>query len=65
MCAPIRPIFTYRNTFTHARLSPQLYAGDYADLLKHTVQSLIIESLKEKDKPFSLSTPTQGPGVIS
>lgn len=28
------------------------HAGNHADVLKHTVQSLIIESLKEKDKPF-------------
>ena len=26
--------------------------ANHADVLKHTVQSLIIESLKEKDKPF-------------
>ena len=28
------------------------HAGNHADVLKHTVQSLIIESLKEKEKPF-------------
>ena len=48
-------MLSYRHSF---------HAGNHADVLKHTVQSLIIESLKEKDKPF-LSTPTQGPGVIS
>ncbi len=30
----------------------RFHAGNHADVLKHTVQSLIIESLKEKDKPF-------------
>ena len=48
-------MLSYRHSF---------HAGNHADVLKHTVQSLIIESLKEKDKP-SISTPTQGPGVIS
>ncbi|MCP1064883.1 23S rRNA (adenine(2030)-N(6))-methyltransferase RlmJ [Serratia symbiotica] len=28
------------------------HAGNHADVLKHSVQSLIIESLKEKEKPF-------------
>lgn len=28
------------------------HAGNHADVLKHTVQSLIISALKEKDKPF-------------
>ena len=28
------------------------HAGNHADVLKHTVQSLIITALKEKDKPF-------------
>uniref|UniRef100_UPI00398C514D 23S rRNA (adenine(2030)-N(6))-methyltransferase RlmJ n=1 Tax=Salmonella enterica TaxID=28901 RepID=UPI00398C514D len=27
-------------------------AGNHADVLKHTVQSLIIASLKQKEKPF-------------
>lgn len=49
-------MLSYRHSF---------HAGNHADVLKHTVQSLIIESLKEKDKPFLYSTPTQGPGVIS
>ena len=31
---------------------PSFHAGNHADVLKHTVQSLIIESLKEKEKPF-------------
>lgn len=48
-------MLSYRHSF---------HAGNHADVLKHTVQSLIIESLKEKDKPFHLDT-TQGPGVIS
>lgn len=36
-------MLSYRHSF---------HAGNYADVLKHTVQSLIIESLKEKEKPF-------------
>lgn len=36
-------MLSYRHSF---------HAGNHADVLKHTVQSLIIESLKDKDKPF-------------
>ena len=36
-------MLSYRHSF---------HAGSHADVLKHTVQSLIIESLKEKEKPF-------------
>ncbi|RUT64701.1 23S rRNA (adenine(2030)-N(6))-methyltransferase RlmJ (plasmid) [Morganella morganii] len=36
-------MLSYRHSF---------HAGNHTDVLKHTVQSLIIESLKEKDKPF-------------
>ncbi|HHZ6970571.1 TPA: 23S rRNA (adenine(2030)-N(6))-methyltransferase RlmJ [Morganella morganii] len=36
-------MLSYRHSF---------HAGNHADVLKHTIQSLIIESLKEKDKPF-------------
>ena len=36
-------MLSYRHSF---------HAGNHADVLKHTVQSLISESLKEKDKPF-------------
>lgn len=36
-------MLSYRHSF---------HAGNHADVLKHTVQSLIIESLKEKEKPF-------------
>lgn len=36
-------MLSYRHSF---------HAGNHADVLKHTVQSLIIESLKEKDNPF-------------
>ena len=36
-------MLSYRHSF---------HAGNHADVLKHTVESLIIESLKEKDKPF-------------
>ncbi|WP_294901341.1 23S rRNA (adenine(2030)-N(6))-methyltransferase RlmJ [Tatumella sp. UBA2305] len=36
-------MLSYRHSF---------HAGNHADVLKHTVQSLIIQSLQEKDKPF-------------
>jgi 23S rRNA (adenine2030-N6)-methyltransferase len=36
-------MLSYRHSF---------HAGNHADVLKHTVQSLIIGSLKEKEKPF-------------
>lgn len=36
-------MLSYRHSF---------HAGNHADVLKHTVQSLIIESLQEKEKPF-------------
>jgi len=36
-------MLSYRHSF---------HAGNHADVLKHVVQTLIIESLKEKDKPF-------------
>ncbi|MDX7992752.1 23S rRNA (adenine(2030)-N(6))-methyltransferase RlmJ [Xenorhabdus littoralis] len=36
-------MLSYRHSF---------HAGNHADVLKHTVQSLIIESLKTKEKPF-------------
>lgn len=36
-------MLSYRHSF---------HAGNHADVVKHTVQSLIIESLKEKEKPF-------------
>ncbi|MBI6550200.1 23S rRNA (adenine(2030)-N(6))-methyltransferase RlmJ [Xenorhabdus lircayensis] len=36
-------MLSYRHSF---------HAGNHADVLKHTVQSLIIESLKEKEKSF-------------
>lgn len=36
-------MLSYRHSF---------HAGNHADVLKHTVQTLIIESLKEKEKPF-------------
>lgn len=41
------------------------HAGNHADVLKHTVQSLIIESLKEKEKPFLYLTPMLAQAVIS
>ncbi|SFN41322.1 23S rRNA (adenine2030-N6)-methyltransferase [Izhakiella capsodis] len=36
-------MLSYRHSF---------HVGNHADVLKHTVQSLIIEGLKEKEKPF-------------
>ena len=36
-------MLSYRHSF---------HAGNHADVLKHTVQSLIIESLKEKENRF-------------
>ncbi|WP_016257671.1 23S rRNA (adenine(2030)-N(6))-methyltransferase RlmJ, partial [Yersinia pestis] len=36
-------MLSYRHSF---------HAGNHADVLKHTVQSLIIEAMKEKEKPF-------------
>ncbi|CBJ83224.1 conserved hypothetical protein [Xenorhabdus bovienii str. Jollieti] len=36
-------MLSYRHSF---------HAGNHADVLKHTVQSLIIESMKGKEKPF-------------
>jgi len=39
----LQAMLSYRHSF---------HAGNHADVLKHTVQSLIVESLKEKEKPF-------------
>ena len=36
-------MLSYRHSF---------HAGNHADVLKHIVQTLIIESLKDKEKPF-------------
>ncbi|MDI3326007.1 23S rRNA (adenine(2030)-N(6))-methyltransferase RlmJ [Pontibacterium granulatum] len=36
-------MLSYRHSF---------HAGNHADVLKHTVQTLILEALKEKEKPF-------------
>lgn len=36
-------MLSYRHSF---------HAGNHADVLKHTVQALIIDALKQKDKPF-------------
>lgn len=41
------------------------HAGNHADVLKHTVQSLIIESLKEKENRFSIWIPMLAQAVIS
>ncbi len=49
-------MLSYRHSF---------HAGNHADVLKHTVQSLIIESLKEKENRFSIWTRTRARGVIS
>lgn len=40
----INPLMlSYRHSF---------HAGNHADVLKHTVQTLILDAMKEKDKPF-------------
>jgi 23S rRNA (adenine2030-N6)-methyltransferase len=39
----IKSMLSYRHSF---------HAGNFADVLKHLTQSLIIESLKQKNKPF-------------
>ncbi len=49
-------MLSYRHSF---------HAGNHADVLKHTVQSLIIESLKEKEKPFLYRTLTPARAAIS
>ena len=36
-------MLSYRHSF---------HAGNHADVVKHIVQSLILDSLKQKDKPF-------------
>ncbi len=41
------------------------HAGNHADVLKHTVQSPIIESLKRERKPFLLSGHARGRGALS
>ena len=46
-------MLSYRHSF---------HAGNHADVLKHTVQSLIIESLKEKEKPFLYMDTHSGAG---
>ena len=49
-CAKSRLISGISNAMLSYRHS--FHAGNHADVLKHTVQSLIIEALKEKEKPF-------------
>ncbi|WP_227519160.1 hypothetical protein [Klebsiella pneumoniae] len=49
-------MLSYRHSF---------HAGNHADVLKHTVQSLIIESLKEKENRFSTWTLTPARAAIS
>lgn len=49
-------MLSYRHSF---------HAGNHADVLKHTVQSLIIESLKEKEKPFLYLDTHAGAAAIS
>lgn len=48
----IGPTFTTRTHSSMLSYRHSFHAGNHADVLKHTVQSLIIESLKEKEKPF-------------
>lgn len=38
------------------------HAGNHADVIKHTVQTLIIESLKQKEKPFVYHDTHSGAG---
>ena len=47
-------MFSYRHAF---------HAGNHADVLKHTVQALIIESLKKKEKPFIVLDTHAGGGL--
>lgn len=49
-------MLSYRHSF---------HAGNHADVLKHTVQSLIIESLKRKKNRFSTWTLTPARAAIS
>ncbi|WP_028114747.1 23S rRNA (adenine(2030)-N(6))-methyltransferase RlmJ [Ferrimonas kyonanensis] len=46
-------MLSYRHSF---------HAGNHADVLKHTVQALILESLKRKDKPFVVHDTHSGAG---
>ncbi|RXJ73002.1 23S rRNA (adenine(2030)-N(6))-methyltransferase RlmJ [Veronia nyctiphanis] len=46
-------MLSYRHSF---------HAGNHADVLKHIVQSLIIEALKEKEKPFVYHDTHSGAG---
>ncbi|WP_298444508.1 23S rRNA (adenine(2030)-N(6))-methyltransferase RlmJ [uncultured Ferrimonas sp.] len=46
-------MLSYRHSF---------HAGNHADVLKHTVQALIIEALKGKDKPFVYHDSHSGAG---
>ena len=53
--APQRPnMLSYRHAF---------HAGNHADVLKHAVQALIIESLKKKEKPFIVLDTHAGGGL--
>lgn len=49
-------MLSYRHSF---------HAGNHADVLKHTVQSLIIESLKEKRSRSCTWIPTPAQVAIS
>ncbi|MFC0180677.1 23S rRNA (adenine(2030)-N(6))-methyltransferase RlmJ [Thorsellia kenyensis] len=49
-------MLSYRHSF---------HAGNFADVLKHIVQVLIIESLKEKEKPFVYLDTHSGAGRYS
>ena len=41
-----------KNDFIMLSYRHSFHAGNHADVLKHTVQSLILTALKEKEKPF-------------
>ena len=47
-------MLSYRHAF---------HAGNHADVLKHAVQALIIESLKKKEKPFIVLDTHAGGGL--
>ena len=49
-------MLSYRHAF---------HAGNHADVLKHAVQALIIESLKKKEKPFIVLDTHAGGGLYN
>ena len=47
-------MLSYRHAF---------HAGNHADILKHSLLSLVLQSLHKKDKPFSLIDTHAGAGI--